>query len=134
MTDENLNNYMYEFIVKVCDDIGPRESGTEQEILAGNMIEEEMKKFCDEAHQEEYVSSPHAFLGGIRYGALLVSVSIVLYWLSLLIDVNIIQINSVYSFIFMIIALVLIVVSVSYFILEVMRYHETYDFLFPKRK
>ena len=134
MTNENLNNYMYGFIVKVCDDIGPRESGTEQEILAGNMIEEEMKKFCDEAHQEEYVSSPHAFLGGIRYGALLVFISIVLYWLSLLIDIGVIQIDSAYSFIFMIIATVLIVVSVSYFILEVMKYHETYDFLFPKRK
>jgi hypothetical protein len=34
----------------------------------------------------------------------------------------------------MVIAVILIVISVSYFILEVMKYHETYDFLFPKRK
>lgn len=81
MTDGNLNNYMYEFIEKVCNDIGPRESGTEQEILAGNLIEEELKKFCDEVHQEEYISSPHTFLGGIRYGAFLVLMSIILYWL-----------------------------------------------------
>ncbi|MFW9940950.1 MAG: M28 family metallopeptidase [Candidatus Thorarchaeota archaeon] len=134
MTDENLNNYMYEFIVKVCNEIGPRESGTEQEILAGNMVEEELKKYCDETHQEEYISSPHAFLGGIRYGAFLVLVSIVLYWLSLLIDFGILQINSSYSFIFMVIAIILIVICVSYFILETMKYHEIYDFLFPKRK
>jgi len=134
MTDANLNNYMYGFIEKICDEIGPRESGTKQEILAGNMIEEELNKFCDEAHQEEYISSPHAFLGGIRYGALLVFISIVLYWLSLLIDMNIIQIESVYSFIFIVIAVILVVISVSYFILEVMKYHETYDFLFPKKK
>lgn len=70
MTDADLNNYMYGFIEKICDEVGPRESGTEQEILAGNMIKEELNKFCDEAHQEEYISSPHAFLGGIRYGAL----------------------------------------------------------------
>jgi len=134
MTDENLNNYMYEFIEKVCNEVGPRESGTEQEKLAGNMVEEELKKFCDEAHQEEYISSPHAFLGGIRYGALLVLVSIILYWLSLLIDLSILQIGSRYSFIFMVIAVILIIISVSYFILETMKYHEIYDFLFPKRK
>ena len=28
------NNYMYKFIEDICDDIGPRESGTEQEIIA----------------------------------------------------------------------------------------------------
>ena len=134
MIDSGLNNYMYEFIVKVCDEIGPRESGTEQEILAGNLIEEKLNKFCDEAHQEEYISSPHAFLGGIRYGALLVFISIVLYWLSVLIDLSILKINAIYSLFFMIIAIILIVLSVSYFILETMKYHETYDFLFPKRK
>ena len=134
MTDTNLNNYMYEFIEKICNEIGPRESGTEQEMLAGNVIEEELKKFCDEAHQEEYISSPHAFLGGIRYAAFLVFVSIILYWLSLLIDLNILQIGNGYSFIFTVIAVILIVISVSYFILETMKYHEIYDFLFPKRK
>lgn len=134
MTDTNLNNYMYDFIVKICNEIGPRESGTEQELLAGNLIEEEMKKFCDETNQEEYISSPHAFLGGIRYAAFLVLVSILLYWLSLLIDPRIWQIDNLYSFIFMVIAVILIIISVSYFILEVMKYHETYDFLFPKRK
>ncbi|MFX1426851.1 MAG: M28 family metallopeptidase [Promethearchaeota archaeon] len=134
MNDPNLNNYMLSFIEKICNEVGPRESGTEQEILAGNSIEEELNKFCDEAHQEEYISSPHAFLGGIRYGALLVFISIVLYWLSVLIDIKILQIGGGYSMLFMVIAVILIVVSVSYFILETMRYHETYDFLFPKRK
>ncbi len=134
MTDVNLNNYMYEFIEKICNEVGPRESGTEQEILAGNLIEEELRNFCDEAHQEEYISSPHAFLGGIRYATLLVFISIILYWLSLLTDLRILQIDILYSFIFMVIAVILIILSVSYFILEVMKYHETYDFLFPKRK
>ncbi len=133
MSNVNLNNYMFGFIEKVCNEIGPRESGTEQELLAGNLIEEELNKFCDEAHQEEYISSPHAFLGGIRYAAFLVFVSIILYWLSLLIDLRIWQINILFSVIFMFIAVILIILSVSYFILEVMKYHETFDFLFPKR-
>ncbi|MFX1376930.1 MAG: M28 family metallopeptidase [Promethearchaeota archaeon] len=134
MIEESLNDYMHEFIVKICNEIGPRESGTEQEVLAGNKIEEELNKFCDEVHQEEYISSPHAFLGGIRYGAILVFISIILYWLSVLIDLDILEISSIYNLLFMIIAVVLIGISVSYFILEVMKYYEIYDFLFPKKK
>lgn len=134
MVDEKLNNYMHKFIEVICNEIGPRESGTEQEILAGNRIEEEMKNFCDETHQEEYISSPHAFLGGIRYGVILVSVAIVFYWLSLLFDLNILQIDATLILIFLIIAIILIIICVSYFILEVMKYYEVFDFLFPKRE
>ena len=128
------NNYMHKFIVDICNEIGPRESGTEQEILAGNRVESELKKFCDETHQEPYTSSPHAFLGGIRYGALMVFIAGVFFWLSLLIDLNIISLNPIFNVLFLILAIVLIVVTISYFILEVMKYHEIFDFLFPKRE
>lgn len=125
---------MLEFIKKICKDVGPRESGTEQELQAGDLIEEEFKQFCDETHQEEYVSSPHAFLGGIRYGALIVCVSIILYWMSLLIDLNVIPLHSDYSGLFLLISIILIIITISYFILEVMKYYEAFDFLFPKKK
>ncbi|MFX1408242.1 MAG: M28 family metallopeptidase [Promethearchaeota archaeon] len=134
MIDEKLKNYMYNFIEDVCSDIGPRESGTEAEILAGNKIEDELKTFCDETCQEEYISSPHAFLGGIRYGALLVLVAVILYWMSLLIDLNVLQIEPYFNTFFLIIAIILIIISVSYFILETMKYYETFDFMFPKKK
>ena len=98
MVDDNLNDYMLQFIKDICDEIGPRESGTEQELLAGDKVEEEMQKFCDTTHQEEYISNPHAFLGGIRYGALLALISIGLYWLSLLIDLNILPLPMFVSF------------------------------------
>jgi len=133
LIDEKLNNYMHQFIEKICNDVGPRESGTEQELQAGDIIEQEFKQFCNETHQEEYVSSPHAFLGGIRYGALIVCVSIILYWMSLLIDLNLILLAEEYSGIFLLIAIILIIFTISYFILEVMKYYETYDFMFPKR-
>jgi len=133
LIDEKFNNYMHKFIEKICNDVGPRESGTEQELQAGDIIEEEFKQFCDEAHQEEYVSSPHAFLGGIRYGAMLVCVSIILYWMSLLIDLNLIPLHYDYSGVFLLISIILIIFTVSYFILEVMKYNETYDFLFPNK-
>ena len=125
---------MHGFIEKMCKEIGPRESGTEEEILAGNEIESEMKKFCDETRQEEYISSPHAFLGGIRYGAFLVFVAIVLYWISFLIDLNIILLDKSFGVLFLIFSIILIILTVSYFILEVMKYYEAFDFLFPKKK
>lgn len=134
MMDEKLKLYMYGFIEDVCKEIGPRESGTEAEILAGNKIEEELKNFCNETCQEEYISSPHAFLGGIRYGALLVLIAVIFYWMSLLIDLNILQIQASFNILFLIIAITLIIITVSYFILETMKYHELFDFMFPKKK
>ncbi|MBY9010325.1 MAG: hypothetical protein KGD74_10715, partial [Candidatus Lokiarchaeota archaeon] len=128
------NNYMHKFIEDVCNEIGPRESGTEQEILAGNRVESELKKFCDETHQEPYTSSPHAFLGGIRYGALIVFIAGVFFWISLLGDLNVINLNPIFDSLLLIFAIVLIAVTISYFILEVMKYHETFDFFFPKRE
>ena len=133
MIDKNLENYMHKFIEEICDEIGPRESGTDQEIQCGNRIEEELKKFCDETHQEEYISNPHAFLGGIRFGSFLVFVSIILYWITLMIDLKMLQLESTFSLVFLLIAIILILITVSYFILEVMKYHEVFDFLFPKK-
>ncbi|MFX1497745.1 MAG: M28 family metallopeptidase [Promethearchaeota archaeon] len=132
--ENELQNYMYKFIENICNEIGPRESGTVEEILTGNKIEEEFKKICDEAYQEEYSSHPHAFLGGIRYGAILVLIAISLYWLSLLIELNNWRIESFYSTLFIIIAVVLVAIAICYFILNVMKYYEVFDFLFPRKK
>lgn len=134
MVNEQLNEYMHNFIKEICDTIGPRESGAEEEKLAGDRIESELKSYCDEVRKEKYIASPTAFLGGIRYGAALVLVSIIMYWLSLLVDLAILKLDPIWSTTFMIIGICLLTLSVSYFILEVMRYHETFDFLFPKKE
>ncbi|MHA1643042.1 MAG: M28 family metallopeptidase [Promethearchaeota archaeon] len=133
MINEKIQNYMYEFIKKICDDVGPRESGTKEEEIAGNIIEDELKKYCNKTYQEEYVSSPHAFLGGIRYGAILVLIVIAFYWIILLNDLSILQLGNALIIILLIISIIIIIITVSYFILEVMKYHETFDFLFPKK-
>ncbi len=133
MIDGKLNDYMFKFIEDVCNDIGPRESGTEQELLAGNMIEEEMKKFCDETHQEEYISSPHAFLGFISFSALFAIISVVLFWISLSIDLGWISVDRIVSLILLIIIAILMTWAVSYLILEVVRYYEAFDFMFAKK-
>ena len=134
MIDKSFNEYMHKFIEDICNEIGPRESGTEEELLCGNRIEDELKKYCDETHQEEYVSSPHAFLGGIRYGVLIVFIAVIFYWIILLRDIMLIQYDESFNLLFLILSLILIMVTFSYFIFEVMKYHEAFDFLFPKKK
>ena len=126
--------YMHDFVSRICKDIGPRESGTKAEEQAGDVIEEEMKKFCDETHQEEYISSPTAFLGFIRYGAILIIGAIVLYWLSLLGDLGSLQITPELNLVFLFIAAGLSVFTSIYIIFEVMIYYEIVDFIFPKKK
>ncbi|MGQ9720947.1 MAG: M28 family metallopeptidase [Candidatus Jordarchaeum sp.] len=150
MIQKTLKNYMHNFIVDVCKEIGPRESGSKEEELAGNRIEEELKKFCNKTHQEEFTSSPTAFLGFIRYGSIMIVCGIFLYWLSVLTDLGWLQVGTNFfnlvltslglthgsfsGLIFSLIASVLAVFAVSYFILEVMRYRELVDFMFPKKK
>ena len=133
MIDKSFNEYMHKFIEDICNEIGPRESGTEQELQCGNRIEDELKKYCHKTHQEEYVSSPHAFLGGIRYGVLLVFVAIIFYWIILLRDLMLIQFDESFNLMFLTISVIFIIVTVSYFFLEVMKYHEIFDFLFPNK-
>lgn len=129
-----IKEYMHKFIVDICDKIGPRASGTREEELAGNKIEEELKRFCDDTHQEEYTSSPTAFLGFIRYSAILITLGIFLYWLSLLVDMGLLQIGGNLALISSTIASIFSVFAVSYLVLEVMRYRELLDFMFPKKK
>ncbi|MFX0091040.1 MAG: M28 family metallopeptidase [Candidatus Hodarchaeota archaeon] len=127
-------DYMHKFIEDICTEIGPRESGTKGEELAGNKIEDELKRFCDQTRQEDYICSPTAFLGFIRYGSVLILGGIILYWLSLLIDLGIFQLNAIYSLVFIALATGIGIFCDCYFILEVMRYHEIVDFMFPKKQ
>ncbi len=129
-----FDDYMHGFIKRICDEVGPRESGTEQEVIAGNMIEEEFKKYCDQTYQEEYTSSPTAFLGFIRYGAGILIIAILLYWLSLFVDLGILHIERFYSLIFIASAAGITIFCDYYFIFEVMRYTEFLDRFFPSKK
>ena len=97
------------------------------------MIEDEMKKYCDDTVQEEYKSSPTAFLGGIRYVAIITLISIIIYLLSLANDLQWLQFEPALHLIILIIAVVLLGFSALYLIGEVMRYHLIFDFLFPKK-
>ncbi|MHA1230709.1 MAG: M28 family peptidase [Candidatus Helarchaeota archaeon] len=56
MSDDFLDyqNYMYNFIKKICDQIGPRIGWSGNEKRAAETIKEELNKYCDETTIEEF--------------------------------------------------------------------------------
>ena len=118
MVAEKYQDYMIKFIEDICNDIGPREAGTESELKCGDKIEEDMKEFCDKTHQEVFRCSPKAFLGFIRYGALMAIIAIIFYWLSLAIELQWISGDYMLELIFLTIGALLVTAAVIYFILE----------------
>jgi len=76
--------YMYEFIKKVCEDIGPGCPGSPQEKERGMFIKAEMEKICDTVEIEEYKFAPKAYTGWFKLGAILATIGFILFYLSLL--------------------------------------------------
>ncbi len=71
---------MIDFIKKVCNNIGPRIGGSEQEKEAGNLIHEEMSKFCDEVEKQEFECHPGGFLDYIWFTALFYVLGVISYF------------------------------------------------------
>lgn len=80
LNDEDTN-YMYGFIKKITDEVGPRIPGSEQEAAAAEMIKKEMEKTCDEVEIEEFKFHPRAFFGWIRLDIVLIVISMGIYFL-----------------------------------------------------
>ncbi len=132
--DKEIKNYMWNFIDEVCVEIGPRPSASVAEKKAGDRIEKELRALCDETYQEEFTLAPKAFLGFVRYSAIMILCSVLFYWLSILVDSGALLLVSNSSFIFLIIGLILVSVSFFYFVFEVMLQQEVIDFLYSKKK
>ncbi|MHA1211416.1 MAG: hypothetical protein ACTSSH_03050, partial [Candidatus Heimdallarchaeota archaeon] len=49
---EERQNNMHRFIVKICEEAGPREPGSEAEHKAANIVKEEFEKHCDKVEKE----------------------------------------------------------------------------------
>ncbi|MGC9779880.1 MAG: M28 family peptidase [Candidatus Heimdallarchaeota archaeon] len=65
---ENLDSYVdytYDFIETICEDFGPRYSGSEAEDKANKWIKEKWSKFCDETNIEEFKVHPHFYPQGV---------------------------------------------------------------------
>ena len=83
ITDETAH-YMYEFIKKICCEAGPGLAGTEHERARGDIIKNEMKKYCDTVHEEEFEFALNAYLGWFKLGVVLSAIGFIFFHLSLL--------------------------------------------------
>ncbi|TFG04354.1 MAG: M28 family peptidase [Promethearchaeota archaeon] len=120
---EDDANYMYDFIDRIIKDIGPRMPCSKQEAKAADIIQDELKKTCDEAHIEAFKCHPRAFLGWLPIVVCLILGSAAsFFFLS--------SINIIFAA-----ALTFGIVVIAFIILwyEFFNYREFIDPLFPKR-
>jgi hypothetical protein len=116
MQADNYQDYMYNLVQRVIDEIGPRPACSEAERKLGRLLVEEWKPVCDRVDTESFTCRPGAFLGVIRLSVVLWLASIVLYWF--------------YPFA----AFVAAALSLGALVLELVRYREFIDFLFLPEK
>ncbi len=79
---EEDSKYMYDFVRRVIDEIGPRMSCSSQEAEAAEFIKNELEKSCDEVFMERFTCHPKAFLGWIKLDMVMIVISILLYFIS----------------------------------------------------
>lgn len=107
---------MIKFIKEICDDIGPRLAGSEEEHKAGTMIYNKMNEFCDETSKESYTCHPQGFLDFIWLTSLFYILGFIAYF-----------------FVHPILSLLLIIIALAIYSLQQNFLYEVIDFLFPKK-
>ncbi|MHA1793983.1 MAG: M28 family peptidase [Promethearchaeota archaeon] len=125
----NDSKYMYDFIAKIIDEVGPRMPCSKQEAEAAEIIKREMEGTCDEVTVEPFTCHPRAFLGWIKLDIILLLTSILLFILSpaLSQDKIFLILTSLTSFILVILAFVIT-------FKEFFNYEEFIDPLFKKQE
>ncbi len=112
MWADKYQDYMYDLVKRVVDEIGPRPACSEAERKLGRLLSEGWRPICDRVETEPFTCRPGAFLGVIRVSVVLFFASIVLYWF--------------YPFA----AFVVAVLSLVALVFELVRYREFIDFLY----
>jgi hypothetical protein len=116
MIADRYQDYMYMLTSRAIAEIGPRGSCSEEERKLGQLLLEEFRTVCDEVRTECFTCSPQAFLGLFPFLVLAYIGSVVLY------------------FFFPPASLALSLLGFTALFLEVVRYKEFADALFPKKE
>ena len=116
MLAAKYQDYMFGLIKKVVDEIGPRPPCSEAEKRLGSLLVEEWKPICDRVDVEPFKCSPTAVLGSLYIIATFYFAAVVLYWF------------------LPPLALALVTVNCSIIFLEIFRYREFVDSLFPRKQ
>ncbi|MEW6202180.1 MAG: DUF4910 domain-containing protein [bacterium] len=115
MVAENYTDYMFNLIKRVMDEIGPRESCSENEKKLGNLLVNEWDPLCDRVSVEPFKCNPSAFFGFLPFTVLFYIGALIFYWF------------------FPPVSFIFIAVGASVLLFELIRYHEFIDVFFPEK-
>lgn len=113
-TNNSYTEYMFSFIKRICEEIGPRPATSVNEAKAAQEIKKEFSKYCDETVIEKFECRPGGFLGFLNILAILHFIALIFY------------------FHFPIISLILAIFSLFVYVLEINHLKEFVDPLFRK--
>ncbi len=75
-------DYMVKKITEICEEIGPRAPGSEQEFSAQKSMGEDLKQWADDVTVENFTVHRQAFMGFIPFTVACAISATVLYWLN----------------------------------------------------
>jgi aminopeptidase YwaD len=113
MVAEGYQEYMYRFVETVLKEIGPRESCSESERRLGRQLVDMWSALGHDVRTERFACHPTAFLGFIPFSALLYLAATICYWFAPFL------------------CFALAGLSLTAIVLELLRYREFVDPLFP---
>ena len=107
-------DYMYGLLKKVTDEIGPRPACSDAERRLGSLLVGDWTPLSDSVSVETFTCSPRAFLGFLPLTVTAYVAAVALYWF------------------YPLATLIVSTFGLSLILLELVRYREFIDFLFPK--
>ena len=117
-------NYAARAIKKVCKEIGPRFSGTEQEKKGIEFMSEELRTCCDDVKVDSFSVHPKAFLGWVPMSGILMIVAAALFFAA--------QFFGIIPLFYAVVALA--VFCIFFAVTEFVFYNETLDPFTPKKE
>ncbi|TFG19204.1 MAG: M28 family peptidase [Promethearchaeota archaeon] len=109
------SNSMHEFLVKICEETGPREAGSAAEHKAADIVKAEFEKHCDKVTKEEFKLAPRGFLSFTTLSPIFVLLGLPFFW------------------IYPIVAAITSILGMFIFYMQFLRYAEFVDPLYPKK-
>lgn len=116
-------NYSVRQVKNICTQIGPRESGEESERKAQEYMADELKKYSDEVHLEEFSLHPKAFMGWVLIVGFCMLANVALF------NVGVFYNNVTVA----LVGLILVLIGSVCMIAEFLMYRQFLDPFFPKR-
>lgn len=116
MIADRYRDYMYGLIDRAVSEIGPREACSDEEKRLGVLFASEIGPACEKVEKESFTCSPRVAFGMFPLFVALYIAGLVFYY------------------VFPPVTAGLVAVVLLLFVVEVVRYHEAVDWLFPKRE